>query len=390
MSQRPAARSALAKRHDRSVPIEALVIEAVLPVLDRYPEFNASLDGDDVILHKRYDIGLAVDTGEGLIVPIIKGANRMDLMEMADEITRLSTAARQRTLVPDEVVGATFTVSNIGAVGGGFGTPIIPYGTTAILSIGRAADTPVVRNGAVAIAPMVPLSLSYDHRIIDGGLGRAFMGMLMENLEEPALFHNRSISRQEVQERVASVMKQVGVDPKWSNRYPHEFSGGQRQRISIARALMVDPEFIVADEPVSALDVSIQAQILNLLMEAQEKRGLTYMFITHDLSVVEHISSRVAVMYLGTICELAKVKELFANPLHPYTKALLTAIPKLGQQKPKHIKLKGEVPTPIHLPPGCVFHVRCPHAQDVCRKEIPPLRELGDQHFVACFFAESL
>lgn len=183
-----AARSALAKRHDRSVPIEALVIEAVLPVLDRYPEFNASLDGDDVILHKRYDIGLAVDTGEGLIVPIIKGANRMDLMEMADEITRLSTAARQRTLVPDEVVGATFTVSNIGAVGGGFGTPIIPYGTTAILSIGRAADTPVVRNGAVAIAPMVPLSLSYDHRIIDGGLGRAFMGMLMENLEEPALF----------------------------------------------------------------------------------------------------------------------------------------------------------------------------------------------------------
>ncbi|MFZ0492520.1 MAG: dihydrolipoamide acetyltransferase family protein [Acidimicrobiia bacterium] len=182
------ARAALAQRYDRAVPIEALVIKAVLPVLHRFPEFNASLDGDDVILHKRYDVGLAVDTGGGLIVPVIKRADRMDLMGMADEIARLSTAARQRTLVPDEVVGATFTVSNIGAVGGGFGTPIIPYGTTAILSVGRAADTPVVRNGAVAIAPLVPLSLSYDHRIIDGGLGRAFMGVLMENLEEPALF----------------------------------------------------------------------------------------------------------------------------------------------------------------------------------------------------------
>ncbi len=183
-----AARAALAKRHDRAVPIEALVVRAVLPVLDRFPEFNASLDGDDVVLHKRYDVGLAVDTGEGLIVPVIRGANRLDLMEMADEIARLSMAARQRTLVPDEVVGATFTVSNIGAVGGGFGTPIIPYGTTAILSVGRATDVPVVRRGAVAIAPMVPLSLSYDHRVIDGGLGRAFMRVLMENLEEPALF----------------------------------------------------------------------------------------------------------------------------------------------------------------------------------------------------------
>jgi peptide/nickel transport system ATP-binding protein len=209
-------------------------------------------------------------------------------------------------------------------------------------------------------------------------------------LEEPVLFHNRSISQQEVRKRVESVMEQVGVDPKWSDRYPHEFSGGQRQRISIARALMVDPEFIVADEPVSALDVSIQAQILNLLMEAQEKRGLTYMFITHDLSVVEHISTRVAVMYLGTICELAKVKELFNNPLHPYTKALLTAIPKLGQTKPKHIKLKGEVPTPIELPPGCVFHVRCPHTQDICRQKIPPIKELREGHYVACFFADSL
>ena len=183
-----ATRAALGKRHDRTIPIEALVIKAVLPVLRRFAEFNATLDGNDLILHKRYDIGLAVDTVDGLIVPVIKRANQVGLMGLADEVVRLSTAARQRTLVPDEVAGATFTVSNIGAAGGGFGTPIIPYGTTAILSVGRATDTPVARDGRVAIAPLVPLSLSYDHRVIDGGLGRAFMAMLMENLEEPALF----------------------------------------------------------------------------------------------------------------------------------------------------------------------------------------------------------
>jgi peptide/nickel transport system ATP-binding protein len=203
-------------------------------------------------------------------------------------------------------------------------------------------------------------------------------------LEEPVTFHNKSITSQEVKDRVAEVMKQVGVEPGWATRYPHEFSGGQRQRISIARALMVDPEFIVADEPVSALDVSIQAQILNLLMEAQEKRGLTYMFITHDLSVVEHISSRVAVMYLGTICELAPTKRLFDSPRHPYTQALLSAIPVLGHQKAKHIKLKGEIPTPIDLPPGCVFHGRCPYMNERCMRETPKLIQLDTGAQVAC------
>jgi peptide/nickel transport system ATP-binding protein len=183
-------------------------------------------------------------------------------------------------------------------------------------------------------------------------------------------------------------MQQVGVEPSWATRYPHEFSGGQRQRISIARALMVDPEFIVADEPVSALDVSIQAQILNLLMEAQEKRGLTYMFITHDLSVVEHISSRVAVMYLGTICELAPTKRLFESPRHPYTQALLSAIPELGHQKAKHIKLKGEIPTPIDLPPGCVFHGRCPYMNERCMRETPKLIQLDTGAQVACHGVE--
>ena len=209
-----------------------------------------------------------------------------------------------------------------------------------------------------------------------------------KTLEEPVYFHNKSITSQEVQEKVAEVMLQVGVEPSWATRYPHEFSGGQRQRISIARALMVDPEFIVADEPVSALDVSIQAQILNLLMEAQEKRGLTYLFITHDLSVVEHISTRVAVMYLGTICELALTKKLYKTPRHPYTQALLSAIPELGRQKAKHVKLKGEVPTPINLPPGCVFHGRCLYANERCMREIPRLIRLDSGTQVACHAVE--
>ena len=207
-------------------------------------------------------------------------------------------------------------------------------------------------------------------------------------LEGPVFFHNKSITSREVADKVTEVMQQVGVEPSWATRYPHEFSGGQRQRISIARALMVDPEFIVADEPVSALDVSIQAQILNLLMDAQEKRGLTYMLITHDLSVVQHVSTRVAVMYLGVICELAPTKELFESPRHPYSQALLSAIPELGRQKAKHIKLKGEVPTPIDLPPGCVFHGRCLYADERCTREIPQLIRLVSGTQVACHGVE--
>ncbi|RTZ97308.1 MAG: ABC transporter ATP-binding protein [Deltaproteobacteria bacterium] len=209
-----------------------------------------------------------------------------------------------------------------------------------------------------------------------------------QTLEEPLTFHHRNLSPGRVKEKVAEVMTQVGVAPQWAGRYPHEFSGGQRQRISIARALMVDPEFIVADEPVSALDVSIQAQILNLLMNAQKKRGLTYLFITHDLSVVAHISTRVAVMYLGTLCELAPRAELYAAPRHPYTRALLSAIPKLGRKKQKHIRLSGEVPTPIHLPGGCVFHGRCQYADDRCHREIPELKRLSTGTYVACHAVE--
>lgn len=203
-------------------------------------------------------------------------------------------------------------------------------------------------------------------------------------LQEPVAFHRPDKSTAEISDKVDEIMHLVGVDPAWADRFPHEFSGGQRQRISIARALMVDPEFIVADEPISALDVSIQAQILNLLMDAQEKKGLTYMFITHDLSVVEHISSRVAVMYLGSMCELARSEDLFASPRHPYTQALLSAIPKLGQKGLKHLKLRGEVPTPINLPSGCFFHGRCVYANERCLHERPKLLTMDNGTKVAC------
>lgn len=207
-------------------------------------------------------------------------------------------------------------------------------------------------------------------------------------LEEPVRFHFPELKTPEVRDKVTEVMQQVGVDPAWAGRFPHEFSGGQRQRISIARALMVDPMFIVADEPISALDVSIQAQILNLIMDCQERFGLTYMFITHDLSVVEHISTRVAVMYLGTLCELASKKNLYQEPLHPYSRALLSAIPKLGTTGFEHIRLKGEVPTPIHLPSGCVFHTRCPYTNQRCQQEIPNLLAASNGAMVACHGVE--
>jgi len=207
-------------------------------------------------------------------------------------------------------------------------------------------------------------------------------------LEEPVRFHFPELKTPEVRDKVSEVMLQVGVDPAWAGRFPHEFSGGQRQRISIARALMVDPMFIVADEPISALDVSIQAQILNLIMDCQERFGLTYMFITHDLSVVEHISTRVAVMYLGTLCELANKEQLYQEPLHPYSRALLSAIPKLGITNFDHIRLKGEVPTPINLPSGCAFHTRCPYTNKRCQQEMPTLLTASNGTMVACHGVE--
>lgn len=205
-------------------------------------------------------------------------------------------------------------------------------------------------------------------------------------LLEPVEFHFPKLSKAEQWDRVVEIMQSVGVDVAWATRFPHEFSGGQRQRISIARALMVDPEFIVADEPISALDVSIQAQVLNLLLQAAEERGLTYLFITHDLSVVQHFGMRVAVMYLGRICELGSCREVFSAPRHPYTRVLLSAVPRVGRRAEDSGggALKGEVATPLDLPSGCVFHSRCAHANARCREEIPPLQDTASGVQVAC------
>ena len=181
-------RSALSERHDTKIPLEALVVRAVLPALNAFPEFNSTLEGDELVVHGSHDIGIAVDTPEGLMVAVIGDADSKGVLELAAEIGRLGEGARERTLSPAELTGQTFTISNIGAVGGGHGTPIVPYRTTAILSIGRAQAKPIVYDGDLAIAPVMPLSISYDHRVIDGGKGRRFMALVMENLQEPALF----------------------------------------------------------------------------------------------------------------------------------------------------------------------------------------------------------
>lgn len=205
-------------------------------------------------------------------------------------------------------------------------------------------------------------------------------------LEEPLIIHNLFNSAKDRQDRVRELINLVGLRPEHLSRYPHEFSGGQRQRVGIARALAVNPELIICDEPVSALDVSIQAQVINLLMELQQKLGLTYIFIAHDLKVVEHVSHRVAVMYLGKIVELASADELYKNPKHPYTRALLSAIPIPDPKpRPERIILTGDVPSPLNPPTGCQFHPRCPMADANCAKQSPVLEpKAGPQHFVSC------
>ncbi len=203
---------------------------------------------------------------------------------------------------------------------------------------------------------------------------------------EPLEVHNIAKGK-EKKERVQELLSIVGLNPYFVNRYPHEFSGGQRQRIGVARALAVNPAFIVCDEPISALDVSIQAQIINLLEELQEKFHLTYLFIAHDLSVVRHISDRIAVMYLGKIVELTDRNALYANPLHPYTKALLSAVPipdPIIEEKRERIILVGDVPSPVNPPSGCRFHTRCPLAIDICKRVDPEFRDVGNNHWVAC------
>jgi oligopeptide transport system ATP-binding protein len=208
-------------------------------------------------------------------------------------------------------------------------------------------------------------------------------------LEEPLVIHELCKDEADRKKRVSELLDLVGLRPESVNRYPHEFSGGQRQRVGIARALAVNPELIVCDEPVSALDVSIQAQVINLLMELQKKLGLTYIFIAHDLKVVEHVSTRVAVMYLGKIVEIAEAEELYKNPLHPYSKALLSAIPVPDPRvKDQRIILTGDVPSPVNPPSGCHFHPRCPSAKPECKVNAPSLKSYGQDHMASCLLIQ--
>jgi len=209
--------------------------------------------------------------------------------------------------------------------------------------------------------------------------------MTLEHIIGDPLGIHKIMGKRQIKQRVAFLMEKVGLSPEQAERYPHEFSGGQRQRIGIARALSMSPDIIIADEPVSALDVSIQAQIINLLVELQDEFNLSYIFIAHDLAVVEHICDRIAVMYLGRIVELASYKEIFLNPMHPYTQALFSAIPIPDpRMKKNRILLEGDVPSPRNPPPGCSFHPRCPECVKGCNRDDPILRDMGNDHFVAC------
>jgi peptide/nickel transport system ATP-binding protein len=213
------------------------------------------------------------------------------------------------------------------------------------------------------------------------------------NIVSEVLKVNRICPPSEMQDRVEHLLRRVGLRPEYMQRYPHAFSGGERQRIVIARALITEPRLVVCDEAVSALDVSIRAQILNLLEELQRDFDLTYLFIAHDLSVIRHICDRVVVMYVGKVVEIADGLELYTDPLHPYTEALLSSVPiadPIGREKRSRIHLQGEVADPSNPPPGCYFHPRCQYAQERCRTEAPELRGLGKEHYVACHFAQDL
>ena len=192
------------------------------------------------------------------------------------------------------------------------------------------------------------------------------------------------VPRREQEAKVAELMREVGLDPAYARRFPHQFSGGQRQRIGIARALAVEPKFLVCDESVAALDVSIQAQVLNLFMDLRERRGLTYLFISHDLGVIEHLTERVAIMYLGRLVEVGPTADIFREPGHPYTRALLEEAPRIGRGHRTYHPLKGEIPSPLNPPPGCHFHTRCPHAMDICRQQRPELKTIAAGRIAAC------
>jgi len=254
----------------------------------------------------------------------------------------------------------------------------------------RAADGSVVDLGQVSPRELRTLRRQMQMIFQDPFTSLNPRMTLLDLVGEPLLVHGLA-NRREREEQVADLLTRVGLRPEYMRRFPHAFSGGERQRIGIARALALHPRLVVADEPVSALDVSVQAQILNLLVDLQADFGLTYLFVAHDLSVVRHISNRVAVMYVGRMVELAETTEIFDSPKHPYTAALLSAVPEPDPRvRSRRIVLQGEVANPASPPSGCYFHPRCPHAIDVCRTQTPAWQEVSPNHFVSCHRAQEL
>ena len=273
---------------------------------------------------------------------------------------------------------------------------ILYYGDAAA-GPGAPAPSPAGSNGARAIdfAKLSPRELRAYRREIQMIFQDPYSSLnprmtVLDIVSEPLVIHTRKRGS-DLKAEVGDLLRRVGLRPEYMNRYPNAFSGGQRQRIAIARALALRPKLIVCDEPVSALDVSVQAQVVNLLQDLQNDLGLTYLFIAHDLSVVQHISNRIAVMYLGKVVELANSDELYVNPLHPYTEALLSAVPSTNPDVSRErIILTGDVPNPANPPPGCAFHPRCRYAQAICKEQVPAWREFENGHGVACHFADQL
>jgi peptide/nickel transport system ATP-binding protein len=239
-------------------------------------------------------------------------------------------------------------------------------------------------SGSVLYRGKPPAAMQRPQMIFQDPFASLNPRMRVEEIVGEAPLVHGLVSKQEIRNYVDEMLQQVGLDPSYRSRYPHQFSGGQRARIGIARALAVKPEFLVCDEAVAALDVSIQAQVLNLFLDLRERLGLTYLFISHDLGVVRHLAQRVVVMYLGRVVEIATTADLYAAPNHPYTQALLAGVPRLDRLRRAYAPIKGEIPSPLAPPPGCHFHPRCPQAMERCRREVPALREIAPGRLSAC------
>jgi peptide/nickel transport system ATP-binding protein len=297
-----------------------------------------------------------------------------------DDVTFYINQGETLSLVGESGCGKTTTARCI----------LRAYDPTAGQVFFRAEDGQVMDVAALPASQLQPLRRQMQMIFQDPFSSLNPRMTLLDIVGEPLLVHGEKDAHKRT-ERVAEMLRLVGLRPEYMRRYPHAFSGGQRQRIGIARALALNPRLVVADEPVSALDVSVQAQILNLMLELQEKLGLTYLFVAHDLSVVKHISERVAVMYVGRIVEMAPTKELFYQPRHPYTEALMSAVPKPDPRlRSERIVLQGEVADPANPPPGCYFHPRCQYATDICREKTPAQEEITPRHFVSCHRAKEL